>query len=435
MKIPPVFFFFTALTACSATLEWKATGDSQIAGYRAYQGTSPGSYTKVTDVGMKTSVTLAGLQANKKYYFAATAYNSDGLESNFSEEVVYVPPPLISLPFTYDFRVDGVMGDANDISGSPSPYWWLETGGRMYLSNCLGSTILGKVPEGSPLQVHYSSIYKILSDNGSHPQNLFQLFMRTSLSNASEEIYVNVQAHNLTNAMNRAPWNGISLFLRYVDENAHYYAGIRDDGYAVIKKKRDGIYQTLVSKKIFPGTYNATTNFSLIPSQQWIGLKIIVADDSLGRPHLSLFMDKGRTGEWLLVSEVIDDPLRFGPKIAAGICGMRSDFMDLLFDDFKLGDPGPAVILAAKAAAQIIVPNDVATYLSILPQENGEIVLKVKGVSNKTYVIEETTDFRDWKAASTNTTGTTDNESAFTWRTPKEMESSRFYRVREADLQ
>jgi hypothetical protein len=58
------------------------------------------------NVGNATQTTVSGLVPGQTYYFAATAYNSSGVESDYSTEIVYtVPsgrPPPDSLTFTAD---------------------------------------------------------------------------------------------------------------------------------------------------------------------------------------------------------------------------------------------------------------------------------------------------------------------------------------------
>ncbi|MBN1836333.1 MAG: fibronectin type III domain-containing protein [Spirochaetales bacterium] len=72
-----------------ATLEWDPNCESDLAGYRLYYGESSGSYTASVDVGNCTSCTLTDLVAGRIYYIAATAYNESGLESGYSNEVVF----------------------------------------------------------------------------------------------------------------------------------------------------------------------------------------------------------------------------------------------------------------------------------------------------------------------------------------------------------
>jgi len=86
--------WLTALAASAATvtLAWDASPDASVTGYRIYYGPASGSYTNSTTVGNVTNATLTSLKAGAIYYFAATAYDGSGLESDFSNETSYTPP-------------------------------------------------------------------------------------------------------------------------------------------------------------------------------------------------------------------------------------------------------------------------------------------------------------------------------------------------------
>ncbi len=80
----------------SGTLTWDApdtnangTVLTDLAGYKVYYGTASGNYTEVKDVGNVTTVSideLPGIQSGI-WYFAVTAYDTSGNESDYSNEV------------------------------------------------------------------------------------------------------------------------------------------------------------------------------------------------------------------------------------------------------------------------------------------------------------------------------------------------------------
>jgi hypothetical protein len=72
--------------AAQVTLEWDANSELDIAGYNVYYGNSSRDYDVTLDVGNLTSVTIADLIDNGIYYFAVTAYNTEGYESGYSSE-------------------------------------------------------------------------------------------------------------------------------------------------------------------------------------------------------------------------------------------------------------------------------------------------------------------------------------------------------------
>jgi hypothetical protein len=100
-KIPIIIFLITFIClallspdghSAQVTLRWEANTDPSIAGYKIYYGGSSGSYQVVTDAGMNTVYTISNLESGSTYYFAATAYNTSGIESGYSNEVSYTTP-------------------------------------------------------------------------------------------------------------------------------------------------------------------------------------------------------------------------------------------------------------------------------------------------------------------------------------------------------
>lgn len=75
----------------SVTLAWSPSPDSNVAGYNVYVGAASRSYTNKVDVGNVTNATVVGLSFEITNFFAATAYNILGVESDYSEEVSYFP--------------------------------------------------------------------------------------------------------------------------------------------------------------------------------------------------------------------------------------------------------------------------------------------------------------------------------------------------------
>ena len=74
----------------AATLTWAApstnvdgTPLTSLSGYKVYYGSTPGVYTSI-DVGYTSSYQVVGLTKGQMYYFAVTAYDTNGNESDFS---------------------------------------------------------------------------------------------------------------------------------------------------------------------------------------------------------------------------------------------------------------------------------------------------------------------------------------------------------------
>jgi hypothetical protein len=73
--------------AAEVTLAWDANTESNLSGYKVYVGDASGVYTRTIDVANITSFTVTRLQRGHVYYFAVTAYDQNGHESDFSSEV------------------------------------------------------------------------------------------------------------------------------------------------------------------------------------------------------------------------------------------------------------------------------------------------------------------------------------------------------------
>jgi len=87
---------FTLLTsfahAFNITLEWNANQESDIAGYKVYVGSHSANYETFIDAGFATRQFIESLEFGRQYYFAVTAYDSNGMESAFSDEITYTVP-------------------------------------------------------------------------------------------------------------------------------------------------------------------------------------------------------------------------------------------------------------------------------------------------------------------------------------------------------
>lgn len=75
------------------TLEWDANTEPDLAGYRIYVGTASGSYGTIPiEAGLATTCTIGRLTNGRTYYFVATALDTAGVESGWSNEVSCTVP-------------------------------------------------------------------------------------------------------------------------------------------------------------------------------------------------------------------------------------------------------------------------------------------------------------------------------------------------------
>jgi len=87
----------TSTTAGTATLAWDAVTDPNLRGYRVYYGTFAGIYLQSPGQGLPvgngtTTYQVTGLSTAATYYFVVTAYDLQGNESAYSNEVRKVIP-------------------------------------------------------------------------------------------------------------------------------------------------------------------------------------------------------------------------------------------------------------------------------------------------------------------------------------------------------
>lgn len=228
-------------------------------------------------------------------------------------------------------------GKPNSDDSSP---FWLNSGAWFYFKNGIGHTILGDLPAYSPWRLTYKVTNPTDTDEGYHPQNIFRLITKEFYRDATQSVRVLIVNDNLSESLNRNQSNGVFLMSRYVDSDNLYYAGIRVDGMAVIKKKISGVYHTLAEVKVFAGDpYDRNINPSLLPKNQWVGIKVTVVNTDKNSVTIDLSLDKNNTGEWTPVLTALDISQSYDPLLLTkGRSGVRSDFMDIEIKDYKI-DP------------------------------------------------------------------------------------------------
>jgi hypothetical protein len=91
-------------TVYSLCLGWDAAADVTVTGYRVYYGVAPRTYTNTLDAGGALSITVNNLLDGPRYFYAATAYNVLGMESQFSKELAWPPYPSDRMTISWTNR-------------------------------------------------------------------------------------------------------------------------------------------------------------------------------------------------------------------------------------------------------------------------------------------------------------------------------------------
>lgn len=121
--------------AVDVTLAWDANKEPNVR-YRLYVGTSSRNYHTNYDAGSLTTFAVKNLSATIPYYFAATARNSAGLESDYSNEVIAVPRDMPSQlqggvsANQFEISVRGLGGQTYSIQASDDLKAWREITSR-----------------------------------------------------------------------------------------------------------------------------------------------------------------------------------------------------------------------------------------------------------------------------------------------------------------
>ena len=82
-----------AASAQTVTLTWDASPSHGVTEYRIYFGTNSGSYLFVTNAGLALTQAVE-LPHTGRWFFAATAVDANGLESDFSNEMEWEAKPV-----------------------------------------------------------------------------------------------------------------------------------------------------------------------------------------------------------------------------------------------------------------------------------------------------------------------------------------------------
>ena len=90
--------------AADVSLAWDPSVSANIAGYKVYLGKAPRVYDQSIPISNQTTYTVSSLRGPATFYFAVTAYDTDGNESDFSNEVsaqitgIEILPVLLHVP-------------------------------------------------------------------------------------------------------------------------------------------------------------------------------------------------------------------------------------------------------------------------------------------------------------------------------------------------
>lgn len=230
-------------------------------------------------------------------------------------------------------ETDPILEETKKPEESASADWWLYSGGYAIFEGELLMTLQGSLPPDDKQRRSYLRTNPLDTDNGYHPQNVFQIFSKSSKENVSQRVYFYINADQLSLSPNRNENNGVFLISRFKNIDNYYAIGLRVDGKGVIRKKVNGKFYTLAETNVFTtGTYDRDISPNLMPKKVWMGIKSDIRTDSGGQVEINLSGDLDGTGQWELITQAVDTD---SPVTGAGYSGFKSDFMDILFTSYN----------------------------------------------------------------------------------------------------
>jgi len=114
--IPALISLWVLPIGYALTLGWLANSETNLAFYKAYWGPASLSYTGMLAAGLATNVAL-NLSSEGRYFFAVTAVNVLGEESEYSNEVSWGNGPAVTNAAPLQVRLEWRT------SGSPIVSW------------------------------------------------------------------------------------------------------------------------------------------------------------------------------------------------------------------------------------------------------------------------------------------------------------------------
>lgn len=139
MRILVLLLWLASLSALQAqTTEalvmWDISPSLDANGYKIYQGPSTRTYTNnyvVPGDRLTTSYILTNLTWTWTYFITATAYTTNGVESDYSNEVEYLvpyPPVIVTGPVSTTNSIGNTQTFAVVVTGGDLKYQWSKDG-------------------------------------------------------------------------------------------------------------------------------------------------------------------------------------------------------------------------------------------------------------------------------------------------------------------
>jgi hypothetical protein len=161
---------FRVAAAHTVNLAWNASADSTVTGYKVYYGTNPGSLAASTsiDVGANLSGSVTNLGSGT-YYFAATSYNSNRVESdlsNIASTNLLDAPVIISQTTNVTCGYGGTTNLSVNVNGSaPLRFQWFSNGNALSDGGNILGTTTASLTFASAIDANQGSYQVVVSNS------------------------------------------------------------------------------------------------------------------------------------------------------------------------------------------------------------------------------------------------------------------------------
>jgi len=207
--------------ASTANLSWTAPTTNtdgstltDLAGYKLYYGTAPGTYTTTIDVGNTLSYQVLSLTGGVTYYFAVTAYDTSMNESVYSTEVVKtmgndITPPVISGVSSLNVTASSATIDwlTDETADSQVEYGTSQAFGSLTAKDNQLVTSHSQTISGLSGSTAY--YYRVLSADAAGNLQTSNTYTFTTLvpADTTPPVIYNIQAQNATPSTIRIAWS------------------------------------------------------------------------------------------------------------------------------------------------------------------------------------------------------------------------------------
>jgi hypothetical protein len=403
-------FYTLPLAAQSVILTWNPSTDPAVAGYRIYYGTASHDYTNTVVVGNVTTATISGLTAGTTYFFAATTYDSTGDESAFSNEASFAVPASV-VTNTALANSTNTVSTAPTTPTVPTNIVTTSTSTNSGASTSTSSVALSTnafpnltIAENAAIQTINLSNLVTIADNAAASNKFFGITQKPVLKIAvasSNPSVISIAGTSYIITKNTA-----TLTLRPIP-NAFGVAKITvtiNNGQRVNNITTQSFTVTVLPSPLdYPRISKQLTNSTVLAGKT-ISLSVVAA----GRAPLKYQWQlngvniKSATSATLTLKDVAVAQAGDYSVVVSNQLGSTNSASAML--SVLSADSNTTTAPAKDQATNTALTDQTTTaaVLTPMPQTKGQFSFQVSGVDGTNYVVQASTDLKNWVSVQTN---------------------------------